>query len=277
MDDITGFGAMCKAGADVLIRLIDALEKATGWVATQYLQRPSKQAQAFMIQSIKDNTHYSDFEKAVLISNVKILLKQHTNQEIIVKFAAQFMAPTAKPETVNPDWLSVFMDYAKNVSIEEMQLVWGKLLATEVSDPGTVPQKVMYILATLDPDTARDFNTLLSNSLVTSEGNYIPIVQHSHDAVLDTENMEELVSAGLVYLQSFLGFGVDLPSRTLSYFDTVIRIDDDHIRNGCMLLSKCGQTLAHIIKVEKDDQFIERCVKILQKEDYKVTISHNPV
>lgn len=272
MGDITGVGAMCKSGADVCIRLIDTLEKLAGWIDRQYSKRPAEQGKDFLIQSIKDNNNYSEFEKAALITNVKQILKQYSNQEQIIEFARRSIAVAAKPEDIHPDWINKFMDYAKNVTTEEMQLVWGKLLAAEASDPGTIPQKVMYILATLDPSTARLFNTLLSNSLVSPEGKYIPIIQCKNN-VMDILEMEDLVTTGLAYLHPNSSYEISIPSKKLFYFDVSITIDKERLRSGCMYLSKYGEMLARIITVEEDLLFPDRCLETLQKLNPSSTIS----
>ena len=60
------------------------------------------------------------------------------------------------------DWTAQFFNDVQDVSSEEMQQLWARVLAGEVESPGSVSLKAMNILRGLDRNTALLFRTLCS-------------------------------------------------------------------------------------------------------------------
>ena len=63
---------------------------------------------------------------------------------------------------VDEDWLNAFEREARDKSSEEMQLLFGKILAGEISRPSTFSIKAVRTLAQLDGETAEKFRLLCS-------------------------------------------------------------------------------------------------------------------
>lgn len=66
---------------------------------------------------------------------------------------------TPLPE-VNDDWLNSFMRYAEDASSEQMQKIWGRILAGEVQKPGQFSKATLRTIAELDAETALAFEQL---------------------------------------------------------------------------------------------------------------------
>ena len=66
-------------------------------------------------------------------------LYKQQNIEAVVKVAFNQMIEkeTVSVEPVEPDWILRFMNSVQDVSEEQMQELWGKILADEVSHPGS--------------------------------------------------------------------------------------------------------------------------------------------
>ena len=60
------------------------------------------------------------------------------------------------------DWTARFFSDIQDVSSEEMQLIWAKVLAGEVERPGYTSIRTLSILRTLDQETAAIFRQLCS-------------------------------------------------------------------------------------------------------------------
>jgi hypothetical protein len=58
-------------------------------------------------------------------------------------------------EKVNEDWIYRWRDYAGDVNSEEMQRLWGRLLAGEVKTPGTYSLRCMEFLRNLEQSEAK--------------------------------------------------------------------------------------------------------------------------
>ena len=83
--------------------------------------------------------------------------KRMANIQSIVGQAIEQM-PEQVPDTpVDHDWTARFFDNAKDVSNEEMQKLWAKLLAGEVERSGSVPLRTLDILRNMTQKEAELF------------------------------------------------------------------------------------------------------------------------
>lgn len=66
----------------------------------------------------------------------------------------------APANTVDGDWLRRWRDYAGEVSSEDLQSIWGRLLSGEVKEPGTHSLRTLDLLRNLSTDDANWIATL---------------------------------------------------------------------------------------------------------------------
>ena len=118
-----------------------------------------RKAVDYYIQSV-ENSNLDEMTKTVAIFNIKKVMKELRNQTSIVEIAQK----VAKPGTdfssnskVDDDWLNRFMDSAKFVSNEEMQTIWGNILASEFENPGENTLTLVRILSEITPYYAKVF------------------------------------------------------------------------------------------------------------------------
>ena len=57
--------------------------------------------------------------------------------------------------TLSADWLNYFGDFAEKASSEELQSLWGKILAGEIRKPGSFSRKTLRFIAELDQESAQ--------------------------------------------------------------------------------------------------------------------------
>lgn len=97
-------------------------------------------------------------DRAVASAFGKQLQAQH-NRERIAKFAAaEIEADPGSSEAsaeIDDDWLNEFADRAARVSKEEMQVLWGRVLAGEIRRPGSFKLRTLQALSVLDADEAK--------------------------------------------------------------------------------------------------------------------------
>ena len=89
--------------------------------------------------------------------------KRLSNLAQIVTKAKDALPPGQVPD-VEPDlaWTSSFSEAAQDVSDEEMQEMWARVLAGEVARRGTTSLRTMNVLRNLDQATAQKFRRLCS-------------------------------------------------------------------------------------------------------------------
>lgn len=98
-------------------------------------------------------------------SQAKRLLREtkeeiNTNK-ILINAEKELMGNDAKPKCeIEQDWLSRWHDAAKRVSSEELQLLWAKALAGEVSAPGAYSLRTLDFLKNLSIQEAKQISKM---------------------------------------------------------------------------------------------------------------------
>ena len=89
--------------------------------------------------------------------------KRQANIRAVVVQAAQELGDgEVQDHEVDLDWTARFFNDVQDVSSEEMQKLWAKILMGEVERPGRTSIKTLEILKALDKDTAALFGKLCS-------------------------------------------------------------------------------------------------------------------
>ena len=100
------------------------------------------------------------------------VLREQVNLDMISQRAASEIQDADHPigqsppeeadDTIGDDWLNTFEAEARQKSTEEMQALFGKILAGEIRKPGTFSTRTVKILASLDRNVAAHFVRLSS-------------------------------------------------------------------------------------------------------------------
>lgn len=106
--------------------LIEKISQAVGWIATH--NTPNRIAIQNYIEDIQ-NSDLDPLIKAVKISHAKRDIKDYCNQSKIVFDAISQLNSTADPSKIDDDWLALFIDKARLVNSESLQIIWSRVLA----------------------------------------------------------------------------------------------------------------------------------------------------
>ena len=87
---------------------------------------------------------------------------------VVRKAVVQLGSREVQEHEVDHDWTARFFSDVQDVSSEEMQQLWAKILAGEVERPGSTSIKTLGILRNLNESTANLFQTLCSACLSAS-------------------------------------------------------------------------------------------------------------
>ena len=125
-------------------------------------------AQAIARQSI-DTTSESEYSMVEITRNDIVQSiefqgrKRLANVAAVVEAAADELSDKdVSDHEPNHDWTARFFNDIQDVSSQEMQLLWARVLSGEVQRPGSTSVQALSILRNLDQATARIFTTLCS-------------------------------------------------------------------------------------------------------------------
>lgn len=105
-------------------------------------------------------------------------------------------------EPVNEDWLNRFFNYAEDVSNEDMQTIWGKILAGEIKQPNSYSIRVLELLKNITKSEADVFLEFVKYSFFSGGRDCVlQELVNSDENNLKFENLLLLTELNLLSLQ----------------------------------------------------------------------------
>ncbi len=245
-----------------------------------------------------ENSNLAPEAKMVAIANAKRTYKQLKNQSSIAKIALE-AAPAGtnftESSTVEDEWLERFMDSAKFVSDETVQLLWGNILAKEFEHPNSTPPSVIRILSEMTPFYAKAFQVLCNLSVhfitVNQDGYSISsesflILPTRYDYLskynLNFSTLNELQMLGLIQFEVLSGYVLRFdanvnPKLNLLYGEnvaTILKYPNKQFPAGCAMLTNAGRSIARFINPMIIDGHFEAVIQYLK--DNHIEFSEKP-
>lgn len=246
--------------------------------------------------------YLSDIEKSDLPSesklmatlNAKQIIKKLRNQSKIADIAVA-NAPEgtdfSEQSGVNEEWFDRFMDSAGFVSIEDVQLIWGRILAKEFESPGSTPSNMIRILSEITPTYARAFRKICSMKTIIigidDTGNpqnatqrvFVPYSQNEeilNNMGLTFSMLNELDTFGLIKFDSLSGYVVSgfEQKHVLLYANGKTIAINEHKENrvpiGDVMLTSTGECLMNITPSDIIADYDKMLIKYLQDSSTRI-------
>lgn len=275
--DITGFGTVANAVASVTNNVINKISHAVGVIYNDSTHKIKKESLRKVYEEIANNENIDPFSKMAIISNLKQDLKYYKNQRNIISQAINNISDDANVDLVDDDWLNFFFDKAKNISSEDTQKLWAKILSEEFNRPRSIPKSLIQTIYIMDYETAKVFNNICKFVLeIDSDDKYVPFLLlyefqdelKEYNITFDT--LYELEKYGLIYSS----FGSEYCTTGVKH-NINIEIDgctivlepnkNEEISNGNILLSNDGKALYKCMVTEKSKLLI-KMINLICKE-----------
>lgn len=242
-----------RIGREGAVRL--KLDKAERLQALE-LERVEVEARRGSEIVVTKGEPYIDFQRLAEIEQHQEYIRKQINLgKSIFHAEDQITADDPVPDQeVDPDWLYRWKEQAEKFSADDMQLLWGKILAGEFKKPGTFNYRTLDILSSLSKDDAEVFLRLCS--VAVPAGSIVFIF--SNESInkkygLNHFNMLKLRELGLLsYVESTYAidenefFYFQKHKKLIRYFpkkETGLDI---------CLLTAVGQALYSLVDVELD-------------------------
>ena len=140
------------------------------------------------------------FSDAASVKHAEKIVRERINQQKVATEtleALKLASPAEATDTVadiSEDWLNVFEEHAGRMSTQQMQQLFGRILAGEIRKPATFSIKTLNLMAQLDNQAAALFTRLCSLATVLQ---------------FDTHVMDaRVISNGDPGANSLIGFGL---------------------------------------------------------------------
>lgn len=111
-------------------------------------------------------------------ANDRIILqeaKKQLNLESVTAYAAEELKnePPVTDEPVDEDWKTRFFNIAEDISSDEMQALWGRILAGEIKQPKSYSLRTLELLKNLSKDEAEVFTKFANLKIVSGDKSVI--------------------------------------------------------------------------------------------------------
>lgn len=188
------------------------------------------------------------------------------NMEDITDKALPQLDGSARPESMDNDWIANFFDKCRIVSDDEMQGLWSRVLAGEANAPGSYSKRTVNFLSDLDKADAESFTRLCGFGWQI--GNLVPLVFDVQAEIynrygISFSTLSHLESIGLAQFGGVTGFiRQKLPKKfSVWYYGRTLVLElpqgADKLKVGKVRLTRIGQELAPICGSKPVDGFWE--------------------
>jgi len=191
------------------------------------------------------------------------------NIEMVVSKAAAVMPDKVSKDSVDKDWILQFFGHAQDVCDEDMQTLWGKILAGETSKPRSYSKRTLQFLKTLDKWEAEMFSSYCSFLFNFEDGWKFVILADACieliKRVLDgDEPTSHFVNIGLLSGADLLLTPRKIVGKTLYYFDQKYifegEVEKERFQLGIPIrhLTAIGQQISQIAGASFNDSLVKK-------------------
>ena len=177
-------------------KLVDVVNTAMGkWFEPFHIRRMAK-ARAYEIETIgnalreysdipvvydagKIRLDTKDFDEFIKRTNQRLVyqeLVKQSNLESVIDKAYKMLERenSVTDDPVDQDWILRFFNSVQDVSSEEMQTLWAKILAGEVKRPSTYSIRTLETLRNINKDEALLFQRICNYVINDGRATYLP-------------------------------------------------------------------------------------------------------
>jgi uncharacterized repeat protein (TIGR03899 family) len=214
--------------------------------------------------------------------------KQHNIEEItsnaLEELAATKGADEISDEPVDRDWISRFFSIAEDVSTEEMQKIWGKILAGEIKKPKSFSLRTLDILKNLSREEAQLFTNIAQYCIRVGAQNCFIYHEHNGEYLKDTFGIRyvdwlRLIEMGVIVgdnnLRQYFTIGQD---KFLPFICGKVVVIGRHTEIGKTFhfsikgFTTAGTELLKLVETYSDTKYIEHFAQALTRQGAKVFI-----
>lgn len=151
------------------------------------------------IKDVEDSFKSVEQIGRIVFDSEEIERRRRVNIGSILTSAYHFFLPNkdkAGKTSVDPDWMSRFIDCSKDVSDNDMRLLWAKLLSGELYKPNSISVMTLETLRNMSKCDAEIFHKLANFALVDNENRetFIP-----HNGIFTNDNYKSDEDYGIKY------------------------------------------------------------------------------
>lgn len=275
--------AIVKFSGKPIEKLIDTVSKGIGILYEPKRIKKKADAEAYRVEKLEEAKAKGLILKAdaeiEIIERAKERfahreINRQINLENIVEKSTKHLGETVSEQPVDEDWRTRFFNKAQDVTNEEMQEIWGKILAEEVTQPGKISFRTLEVISNLSKTEAKLFETACK--IAFNDGKILKMNSENSfdDYGVDYSSLLVLRSAGLIYDSDTLNVTYShidqLGGTVLQYGNKIILCSKENSKDykfNQVLFTPSGVELMRTVSTEKNYEFLEKFIESQNKNN----------
>ena len=216
-------------------------------------------------------TQKVEFQERKRLSNVKAVISHSaallTNREV-------------DDHTPDADWTARFFDCVQDISSEDLQKLWARLLSGEVERPGSTSLRTMDVLRSMTEAEAHRFQSLCS--FVLKESSFFVVI-YGIDTIdqfpeLSYGNLLQVQDCGLLNL-GVMSFNFTESNCLMShkYILRVVGICDRKVAISVANLTRAGGELFRISETPLNEQYLRAMARHIRDNHRGCQLHYAPI
>lgn len=214
--------------------------------------------------------------------------KKQLNIENVTAFAAEELKnePPISDEPVDEDWSTRFFKIVEEISNEEMQALWGRILAGEVKQPKSYSLRTLELIRNLSKSEADTFMKVAKYSIKSGNGHYLfkgnDDDKLSRDYQIYYRDIALLIEIGLLQPGDFVNHQfvkqeIDT-QRILTAGNVImfvkIKAETPTVMMPVNVFSSTGNELLKLVKATPPFEYLEYFANSIKNENVDVKYAH---
>ncbi|MCI9086981.1 MAG: DUF2806 domain-containing protein [Clostridia bacterium] len=174
-------------------------------------------------------------------------------------------------EPVNEDWLFKFFDFAGDISNEQMQQLWSKILAGEIKQPNTYSLKLLNTLKNMTTYEANLFQKISAFSIYHDE---IPVISTEIELLkkygCECDELLTIEDCGLINLNGFTTLKAEKEEKNTLHTEKIAMTVEGYLDIGVYTFSESGKQLLKLIKENTNLEYTIEVMKIWKKQNNSI-------
>ncbi len=269
-------------------KLIETVSSAIGTLYKPRAMRKEADAEAYKIEKLEEAKAKglllkADAEFEILSRAQERFINQELSRQLniesIAEKAAKYLKDSVSEQPVDADWRTKFFNKSQDISNEEMQEVWAKILAEEVSTPGLTSLRTLDIVSNLSKQEAELFQKLCGMTFGYAHIFKFKNRNHFNEYNLPFGNLLTLKAAGLLHESDHLNvtfsFMPQHRSTVLLFSNVQILIShpaQDKFTFDQLSLTKSATELCKILPPKPNMAYLQAIMEEKKQEGYSFEI-----
>ena len=231
--------------------------------------------------------NFEDFAKrAEFRANYQMLREQNNIESVVEKAYQELLdAPEVPSDPVDEDWTTRFFNIVKEINTEEMQYIWSKILAGEITRPGSFSMRTLETIRNLSKNEAEAFQRIVpcivitgNDYLLSSDSEVYEKYGIKFSDILTLDECGLMTSSGSLSLtQTITG-----ESEVLVYNDALVMVTNgshekpSKVRYGIHTLTSAGKELYRTLSCTPNREYFLSFAEHTFKENKGINFTvHN--